>query len=212
MRVKALIFFLLFTFSVPSVLAAKPQESGKPAPFQPIPNSVCIDAGHGGSDVGASNGDLLEKDVNLEVAQKLKTKLLSKEGFTVFMTREGNETLSNADRYNWCNSQRAAILVSIHHNGSTDPSLDYSSALYMKKPDIALARTVVNTISSQLIVPNHGISRFASGVLLKAEMPAVISEAFFLTNSDEYYMIKTSSRLDKEADALFSAIQNYFGN
>lgn len=206
MRMRIFLSFLfLLTFANPALAA-------KPTPPPPIPNSVCIDAGHSGSDIGTSNLDLTEKEVNLQVAQLLKGKLETA-GYTVFMTRTDNTTnLSNADRYNFCNSQNAAILVSIHHNGSSNSSVDYSLALYMKKSDVALAQEVVNSVSSSLGLPNQGISRFASGVLLKANMPATISEGFFLTNNDEYNLIKTSDRLDQEAQALFSAVQNYFNN
>ena len=200
----------LFLLLALPVFAQKPASPGqKPGGETAIPNSVCLDPGHGGSDIGAVNGDLQEKNVNLEVANKLAT-LLTGAGYTVFQTRTDDNTLSNADRYDYCNSQRAAILVSIHHNGSSDSNLDYSTALYMKKPDVALAQIVVNTVSSQLGLPNHGISRFASGVLLKADMPATISEGFFLTNTIEADLIKNANRLDQEAQALFAAIESYF--
>ena len=200
----------LFLLLALPVFAQKPASPGqKPGGEPPIPNSVCLDPGHGDSDIGAVNGDLQEKNINLEVANKLAT-LLTGADYTVFQTRTDDNTLSNADRYNFCNSQRATILVSIHHNGSSDSNLDYSTALYMKKPDVALAQVVVNTVSSQLGLPNHGISRFASGVLLKADMPATISEGFFLTNTVEADLIKNSNRLDQEAQALFAAIESYF--
>ena len=200
----------LFLLLALPVFAQKPAIPGqKPGGEPAIPNSVCLDPGHGGSDIGAVNGDLQEKNVNLEFANKLAT-LLTAAGYTVFKTRKDDNTLSNAYRYNYCNSQRAAILVSIHHNGSSDSNLDYSTALYMKKPDVALAQIVVNTVSSQLGLPNHGISRFASGVLLKADMPATISEGFFLTNTIEADLIKNANRLDQEAQALFAAIESYF--
>lgn len=198
------------------VSAAKPDNPGKGNgggndDFVPIPNSVCIDPGHGGDDTGAVNKDLLEKDVNLEVANKLRA-LLEDAGYTVFQTRTDDSTLSNADRYNYCNSERAAILISIHHNGSSDPSVDYSLALYFKKEDKDLARIVVDTVSSQLGLANKGIDRFASGVLLKSKMPATISEAFFLTNDTEYDLIKKLDRLDQEAKALFDATEAYFSS
>lgn len=207
MRLKLfLVVFLLVVFVTP-VFAAKP------TPPPPTPNSVCLDSGHGGSDTGAVNQDLTEKDINLQVALLLRTKLQNA-GYTVFMTRTTDVLLSNADRYNYCNAQNASVLVSIHHNGSSDPTVDYSETLYMKKTDVALAQNVVNSVSSALGLPNHGISRFASGVLLKANMPATISEGFFLTNTNEYNLIKApnSTRLDQEAQALLTTIQSYFGN
>lgn len=177
------------------------------------PKSVCIDPGHGGTDTGVINSDIMEKDLNLDVANKLAT-LLQNSNYTIYQTRTGNQTLTNNDRYNFCNSNNAAILVSIHHNGSSNSSLDYSSALYMKKSDVDLARAIVNSVSSKLNTQNHGISRFASGVLLKSKMPAAISESFFLTNTGEYNMLKdpTSTRRQDEAQALFDAITNYFAS
>lgn len=200
----SLIFVLLF--ATPA-FAAKPT----PTPTPPPTKSVCIDPGHGGSDPGAVNQDLRESDVNLQVAQLLKSKLETS-GYTVFMTRTTDVTLSNADRYNYCNAQNASVLISIHQNGSTDSNIDYSEALYMKRSDVPLAQIVVGQVSSQLGLTSNGITRFASGVLIKANMPAIISESLFLTNNNEYNLIKTSNRLDQEAQALYSSVQTYFGN
>lgn len=209
-----IIFVSVFTilFAIP-VFAAKGK--GKPVPPSPVtvPNSICIDAGHGGSDSGAINGDLKESEVNLQVAKLLRDKLSTVPGnvYTVFMTREDDDYLTNADRYNFCNTMGAEILISIHHNGSTDPSIDYTKALYMKSEDVALAQMVSATVSAALGTTPMGISRFASGVLLKSAMPATISEGFFLTSDYEYDLIKNSDvdRLDDEAEALFTAVTNY---
>ena len=202
--------------SIFAVLSTSPVFAGKGKPVPPapitVPNSICIDPGHGGSDTGTTNGDFLEKDVNLDVAILLRDELLGVESnlYTVFMTRDTDKYLTNADRYNYCNSKGAEILISIHHNGSSDPAIDYSKALYMKSSDIALAREVVNAVSNALGTTNNGISRFASGVLLKSAMPATISEGFFLTSSYEYdLLMKNDDRLDDEANALFTAVTNY---
>jgi N-acetylmuramoyl-L-alanine amidase len=79
----------------------------------------------------------------------------------------------------------------------------------MKTEDKPLAQLVVDTVSKTLGLTSNGISRFPSGVLLKSNMPATISEGFFLTNTTEYELIKTG-RLVEETDALFAAINKYF--
>src|SRR5690606_38634704 len=67
-------------------------------------NIIVVDPGHGGIDGGAGKkGDVLEKDINLNIALKLKRELLV-EGFRVVLTREQDvslEGLSNikASRY-----------------------------------------------------------------------------------------------------------------
>ena len=173
--------------------------------------SVCIDPGHGGTDIGTSNNGILEKDLNLDVAGRLAV-LATQSGLTVYQTRTGDQTLSNNDRYTFCNSRGASILISIHHNGSSDPLLDYSKALYMKKTDMDLAKIIVNSVSSKLKTENSGISRFASGVLLKSKMPAAISEGFFLTSIYEYNLLtgSTVDRRQDEAQALLEGITAYF--
>src|SRR3989344_1434725 len=114
----ALILLFLFTNAV---FAKKPADPGGGGDeYTPIPYSVCIDPGHGGDENGAVNLDLKEDVVNLEVANLLKQKLISY-GYSnslIFMTRESDIPLSNADRYNFCNNNLTALLISIHHNGS----------------------------------------------------------------------------------------------
>ena len=212
-KAAAFLIIALFLLSSTVAFAARPVSpgQGKNKDYEPVPNSICIDPGHGGGDIGSVNNDLLEKDINLEVASLLKEKLETAD-YIVFMTRTSDVYRSNADRYNLCDLEKAAILISIHHNGSSNQSVDYTSALYGKRKDRVLAQLVADTVSAQLSLPNYGISRFASGVLLKSDMPATISEGFFLTNSTEYDLIKNSGRLDQEANALLSAVEIYFGN
>ena len=97
---------------------------------------VVLDPGHGGTDSGAvkENG-LREKDQNLLVATELKD-LLEPE-HCVYMTRIEDETLSNTQRANRANDFKAKdpgdyVLVSIHMNGSTNETVDYTTTLYGK--------------------------------------------------------------------------------
>ncbi|OGM25448.1 hypothetical protein A2715_05365 [Candidatus Woesebacteria bacterium RIFCSPHIGHO2_01_FULL_39_32] len=212
-KISFLLSLLFILLSTSIVFAKPPNPGGGNEDFVPILYSVCIDPGHGGSEVGSVNGSLKESTVNLEVANLLKNKLMNY-GYNpglIFMTRTDDSDKSNADRYNFCNSQKTAVLISIHHNGSSDSSVDYTSALYFKGEDKEIANYVTQNISQKLVLPNNGIRRYASGVLLKSKMPATISEGFFLTSSDEYNLIKNSDRLDQEAEALFSAINTFFG-
>jgi N-acetylmuramoyl-L-alanine amidase len=100
---------------------------------------VWIDAGHGGTDPGkvASDGTL-EKDINLDVAQKLKSYLQGQNGI-VGMTRTNTDTyvkyvttdprltspkINNSDKVtvpNLAQSFGANILISIHANAASDP-------------------------------------------------------------------------------------------
>ena len=54
---------------------------------------ITVDAGHGGRDPGTRYGNILEKDLNLEISKQLE-KELTKKGAIVYMTRDKDEDLS----------------------------------------------------------------------------------------------------------------------
>ena len=161
---------------------------------------ICLDPGHGGADPGAVNTaySLEEADINLDVAYGLKA-LLEGDGATVLMTRSDDSDKSNSDRYTYCNTEQATILVSIHTNSVTDPSWDGSLALYGPKEDPALARAIHDPMYKLLRdtapVPDEfrdfGVDRYASGVLFKSDMPAAMMEPLFMSNPAEAELLVT---------------------
>lgn len=188
----------------PPVVVVKPAYAHK--------ETVCVDPGHGGDDPGAVNNNINERDINLIVANQVKT-LLNQAGYEVFMTRTTNDdTFSNNDRYTFCNTKNATIMVSIHHNFFNDSTIDYSTALYFKTVDQPLAQDILDATATKLNTTNDGISQFEDGVLSKSTMPAALSEAFFITNSSEYRSIvaSSSSRLTDEAQGIVNGIIAYF--
>jgi N-acetylmuramoyl-L-alanine amidase len=76
---------------------------------------VVLDAGHGGSDPGATADDLLEKEITLDIGLRLRS-LLVAGGFDVVLTREGDETIALKERARVANDSRSDIFVSIHVN------------------------------------------------------------------------------------------------
>ena len=181
------------------------------SPTHAAGESVCIDPGHGGSDTGTSGGGILEKDLNLDVASELGA-ILSANGYGVFYTRTGDISLGNSARAKYCNSVGATILVSVHHNGASNPETDYTTALYQKRIDRDLARAVTGSVSVALGIPNKGITQFASGVLIKSDMPATISEGYFLTSATEQSRLNDPNRdyRQEEAQAIYQGIVTYF--
>ena len=171
---------------------------------------VCIDPGHGGSDPGAVNAafGLEEADINLDVSYALKA-LLEDDGGVVWMTREGDDYLTNSDRYTFCNGTWADILVSVHTNSVTTPDVDGSLGLYMKEVDVPLARVIQQVMYSSLsinapdgtIFTDFGLTRFASGVLLKSDMPATIAEPLFMSNPGEAELLTTRIYRDNGVNA-----------
>lgn len=86
---------------------------------------VIIDPGHGGRDPGAvGKSGLLEKEVNLAIAQRLKTLLEEKLGIEVFLTREDNNALPTLrERTQFANTHQGKLFISIHCNSNESKSV-----------------------------------------------------------------------------------------
>jgi N-acetylmuramoyl-L-alanine amidase len=87
-----------------------------PAVFSLAVRRVVVDPGHGGDSHGAeAPGGLLEKELTLDIAQRLRA-LLEEKNFEVALTRRGDEDLALGERVALANSESADIFVSIHLN------------------------------------------------------------------------------------------------
>ena len=202
------------------LLSAAAFTTGADAQDANCKGQVVLDAGHGGTDSGAVNTKygLTEKVQTLKVANRTKA-LLEADGYTVCMTRTSNsETLSNSDRYTYANTTGARVLVSIHMNGASNSSTDYTTTLFGKwRKDKELANTVFKSLST--LPAANGTTKiatrtpysFASGVLLKSTMPATIAETVFITNDQEAQLLSdgTGTRQQQIAEALKVGIEGY---
>ncbi len=88
---------------------AAPKGSGDTRPL------IVLDPGHGGIDNGAkaASGEL-EKDVVLNFAQLLKTRLEAGRKYQVAMTRSDDTFIALAERVKFARGHGAAMLISIH--------------------------------------------------------------------------------------------------
>ena len=107
--------------STPEPLEAPtPGSEATSVPARPPGISVIVvDAGHGGSETGATGpSGLLEKDVTLDMAKKLQAGLTRRLGVRVILTRDGDRQVSLDDRTALANHERADLFLSIHVNAS----------------------------------------------------------------------------------------------
>ncbi len=76
---------------------------------------IVIDPGHGGDDTGTIGNDLVEKELTLDIGQRL-AKLLREGGYEVHMTREDDRKLVLRERADFANRLHSDLFVSIHVN------------------------------------------------------------------------------------------------
>jgi N-acetylmuramoyl-L-alanine amidase len=84
---------------------------------------IVVDAGHGGWDLGTvGRRGLLEKDLVLEISQRLGKLLESRLGMDVIYTRPDDNYITLDDRASIANQSQADLFVSVHANYSDLPS------------------------------------------------------------------------------------------
>ncbi len=166
--------------------------------------SVVIDVGHGGIDSGKVSADgILEKDVNLVIAKKLKT-LLEQEDVSVTLTREsdtglyreGDSNKKVADLQNRCaliEKIDPDCTVSIHQNSFSSPEVKGAQVFYygQSAEGEALAKLVQASLIERVDPENHRQAKAnESYYLLKRTVsPTVIVECGFLSNPAEVALL-----------------------
>ncbi len=84
---------------------------------------IVVDAGHGGWDLGTvGRRGLLEKDLVLEISQRLGKLLESRLGMEVIYTRPDDNYITLDERASIANQSQADLFVSVHANYSDLPS------------------------------------------------------------------------------------------
>jgi len=113
--------------STPAPLPPPVPEPRKRAAF-----TVVVDAGHGGEETGAKGpSGLLEKDVTLDVARRVKARLMSDDGTAVYLTRDDDRKVPLDDRTALANHEKADLFVSIHANSSRRDSARGSETYFL---------------------------------------------------------------------------------
>lgn len=185
--------------------------------------TIIIDPGHGGGDpgkVGINNA--LEKDLNLQISEKLKNHLEDK-GFTVIMTRmtdtglnESNDTNKKiADlkkRVSLINDTNPPLVVSIHQNSYPQENVKGAQVFFYSHSKEG--ETAAKVLQTALKAADPENTRQAKAndtyYLLKKTKPAtVIVECGFLSNSEEAGKLTTEDYQEKIAEAVCSGIIQY---
>jgi N-acetylmuramoyl-L-alanine amidase len=79
--------------------------------------TIILDAGHGGRDIGASSKKVREKDLTLSMTLKLKN-ILQKMGYRVLLTRNRDKFMNLKQRTDYVYRNKGSIFISIHANAA----------------------------------------------------------------------------------------------
>ncbi|MBQ7097693.1 MAG: N-acetylmuramoyl-L-alanine amidase [Clostridia bacterium] len=180
---------------------------------------IFIDPGHGGPDPGAVGNGVTEEFVNLNVALELE-RLLREAGYEtmIYRTTSDENVLENKNadlrnRAQMANNWNADYFISIHTNSSVRPDAQGVEAYVYRLGGTSerLAQSIVNSISNELGSRNRGVMQANFAVLRRTNMPAVLVELGYLTNSTEALNLNSPAWQRAVAAAIFNGIVNAVG-
>lgn len=200
-----------------ALLAAESISENEAVPEDPLKNPgvpvVMVDPGHGGMDNGCSNGDILEKNVNLEIARLLEGKLLAA-GYQVIMAREDDTYIAKEQRVERANQYSADIYVSIHQNDFEEESATGIETWYYggdtSRDSKRLARLVHQETLKKTGAKERELKSDAEFLVTgKTTMPACLIETGFLSNQQECQQLKGAEYQELVAEGIFQGIDLY---
>lgn len=217
-----LLFLLIYNLShQAAVLVSGSALSSAAAQTKPV---VVIDSGHGGNDPGKIGVDgSLEKDINLQIAMRLKSYLEASD-IQVIMTRESDTGLYKendshkkmADMKERCrliNEAAPALAVSIHQNSYHEEAINGGQAFYYKNSEKGkrLAEILQKRFDFVLGENNRRLAKANDSyyLLLHVKSPIVIVECGFLSNWKESAMLTSEDYQDRLAWTLHMGILEY---
>lgn len=168
----------------------------------------------------------LEKDINLQIARRLKTYLEASD-VTVVMTRDsdcgmykdGDKNKKSADMKNRCsliNNAAPDLTVSIHQNSYHEESIKGGQVFYYKNSDEG--RELAEILQKRFdFVLGDGNTRAAKAnsnyyLLLHVRSPIVIVECGFLSNSGEAAKLGSPDYQDRLAWTIHMGIMEYLNS
>lgn len=168
--------------------------------------TVVIDAGHGGSDFGATYLGRMEKDDTLRLALAVGN-ILENNGVNVIFTRTDDVYETPAQKALEANAAGADYFISIHRNSSPydNQYTGIESLVYNRNSTAGRIAENINRNLASVGFANQGIQeRTNLAVLRRTNMPAVLVEVGFI-NTDRDNM-RFDSRFYEIAQAIADGI------
>jgi N-acetylmuramoyl-L-alanine amidase len=173
---------------------------------------IVIDPAYGGSDTGATAGELAEKDVALAVTLKLK-EMLDQTDYRVYYTRLDDHNLVEEKRVSLANNTKADMLIRIEGDGADDSTEYGTTAIYNADffipsfGSVELANLLETEVVTSIRGKAVGIKPATANdyVISNATVPAAAIRVGYLTNAQEAILLGRDDYIEKIARGIYNA-------
>jgi len=176
---------------------------------------IFIDPGHGGPEPGAVGpSGLREADINLRVSLALRNCLTEYGGAQVMMSRTDNVDVSLGERVTAANNWGADRFISVHHNASVNRDYNATETYAYYYAD-STATDMQEKVHKRLLEGlglRDGQARTAGFYVLRnTYMPAILTEASYISNPYEEARLRDMGYTWREAYYIYLGIADHFG-
>lgn len=209
------------TFNESQIMAMDIGKTGNTIYMKPVlpkekySKIIVLDAGHGGSDPGASGNNLIEKNLTLSMLQAAKA-LFDQSDIKCYVTRNSDTYPSFDDRTNMANEVGDAF-ISIHINSATNTSASGTETYSLYANDqgngltsYRLAEEMLNQLLDKLGTVNRKVKSENWIVLRQSKVPATLIEIGFISNSGDAAIMGSTEGISKVGQAIYEGVSNLF--
>lgn len=177
---------------------------------------IVIDPGHGGIDGGCVFGDIVEKDINREIAWSV-VKRLRDMGYQVILARQGDDFVDKMDRVEKANKENAILYISIHQNSCEYSSVSGIETWYDENDGTGDSKRLAQCVQQETVKTTGAAARELVAdtelcVLNKSDMPACLIETGFLSNKQERDKLRTEEYREQVAEGIVKGIVLYLNS
>ncbi len=185
---------------------------------------IVVDPGHGGPDPGATRGELLEKDIVLDLGFRLRD-LLASAGAVTYLTRESDADLADQNqalpggrkrrdilrRVELINEWQPTVALSLHVNAIGSSRWRGAQVFYRADdPEAeALAKAIQSAFARVLKNTNRVATAGDYRVLNDSNCPAVLVEVGFISNPEEAALLMDAEYRQKIVWAIYLGLQEW---
>lgn len=178
---------------------------------------VVIDPGHGSKAAGTVHNNVIEKEINLEIALKLK-KLLDESDIKAYFTRTEDTNPSFDARAGLANNTNADFFISIHNNSDASSSKSSGTEVLYNELETpqgfgseSLAKILQEEVSGILQSRDRGLAKGNSIYIIRnSNVPVALVEVGFVTNPKEASLLQSEEYQQKAAQGIFNAIKRAY--
>lgn len=178
--------------------------------------TVAIDPGHGGDDLGHVAGDLCERDVVADIAQRLEGRLLAS-GLNAYPIHGPNESPDDQERARRANETGADLLLSLHVEANPCPHAQGIATYYYgtwRGLGSAVGERCADLVQRE-IVARTGLVDCRTHpktweLLRRTRMPAIRIDLGYLTNPADRAALASTELQATVAEGVLAAVQRLF--